>query len=109
MPAHELRLKVGMPIILMRNIAPNIGLCNGTRLICRRFHSKLIEADISIGRFAGQTVFIPRMPLIPTDSSLPFDFKRIQFPVKPAFAMTMIKFTYYKFLVLGVNAFLLLF
>lgn len=78
-----------MPIILLRNISPNIGLCNGTRLIVKKFHTRLIEAEISIGIHVGKTVFFPRMPLIPSDDSLPFEFKRVQFPVKPAFAMTI--------------------
>jgi ATP-dependent DNA helicase PIF1 len=69
LPSHELKLKVGMPIILIRNIAPNNGLCNGTRLICKRFYDRLIEAEILIGKHAGRKVFIPRMPLIPSDDS----------------------------------------
>ncbi|XP_022817977.1 uncharacterized protein LOC111350580 [Spodoptera litura] len=36
-----------------------------------------------------EEVLIPRIPMIPTD--LPFQFKRIQFPLKPAFAMTINK------------------
>jgi ATP-dependent DNA helicase PIF1 len=37
-------------------------------------------------------VFIPtRITMIPSDSGLPFDFKRRQFPVKPAYAMTINK------------------
>ncbi len=31
------------------------------------------------------------MPLIPTDSQLPFELERIQFPIRPAFAMTINK------------------
>jgi hypothetical protein len=29
------------------------------------------------------------VPLIPSDESLPFDLKRIQFPIKPAFAISI--------------------
>ena len=32
-PPGELKLKVGIPIILLRNLNPSEGLCNGTRLI----------------------------------------------------------------------------
>ncbi|KAI3798192.1 hypothetical protein L1987_33461 [Smallanthus sonchifolius] len=35
LPPHKLRLKIGCPIILLRNIDPSHGLCNGTRLICK--------------------------------------------------------------------------
>ncbi len=33
---HELELKVGVPILLLRNFNQSIGLCNGTRLIVKR-------------------------------------------------------------------------
>src|ERR1051325_1793665 len=39
----------------------------------------------------GLRTFIPRITLSPSDSSLPFTFKRRQFPVQPAFAMTINK------------------
>jgi ATP-dependent DNA helicase PIF1 len=81
LPPHTLELKKGQPIILLRNVCPAYGLCNGTRLICRNFYSRLIEAEIAVGPRAGQIVYIPRMPLIHSDTSLPFDFKRVQFPM----------------------------
>ena len=34
---------------------------------------------------------IPRIPLIPSDSELPFQFKRVQFPVRPCVAMSISK------------------
>jgi ATP-dependent DNA helicase PIF1 len=33
LPPHVLKLKIGCPIILLRNIDPANGLCNGTRLV----------------------------------------------------------------------------
>ena len=91
MPPHKLNLKPGQPIILLRNVDPNQGLCNGTRLICKRFYNRLIHAVIAIGEKKDQDVFILRMPLTPSDTDLPFDMKRIQFPIRPAFAMTISK------------------
>ncbi|KAL3619188.1 hypothetical protein CASFOL_036758 [Castilleja foliolosa] len=38
-PTHELNLKVGTPVMLLRNIDPNNGLCNGTRLLITRLRS----------------------------------------------------------------------
>ena len=78
MPPHKLSLKKGAPIILLRNMAPNMGLCNGTRLIVRNMYNRLIEAEIAVGENSGQIVYIPKMPLIPTDLSLPFEFTRLQ-------------------------------
>ena len=37
----------------------------------------------------GEIVFIPRIPLIPND--MPFEFKRLQFPVRLSFAMSINK------------------
>jgi len=91
LPPHKLRLKIGQPIILLRNINSVSGLCNGTRLVIKKIYSRLIEAVISFGAFSGNTVLIPRMPLIPTDTNLPFDFMRVQFPIRPAFAITINK------------------
>jgi hypothetical protein len=38
-PPHKLILKLGTPIILLRNLQPNDGLCNGTRLVAALFRS----------------------------------------------------------------------
>lgn len=87
-PPHELKLKVGIPVILMRNIHPP-ELCNGTRLVVKKLMNNVIEATIIKGKFKGKDFLLPRLPIIPSD--VPFEFKRIQFPIRPAFAMTINK------------------
>jgi len=52
-------------------------------------------------KFKGKEVLIPRIPIIPTN--LPFQFKRIQFPVKLAFAMTINKLQSQSLQVCGIN------
>ncbi|KAF7284791.1 hypothetical protein GWI33_021550 [Rhynchophorus ferrugineus] len=76
-------------------------LCNGTRLAVKKIMNNVIEATIIKGKYKGEDVLIPRIPMIPTD--LPFDFKRLQFPVRLAFAMTINKSQSQSLEVCGIN------
>ncbi|KAL6565353.1 hypothetical protein OROGR_002304 [Orobanche gracilis] len=92
LPPHLLRLKLNCSIMLLRNINPSEGLCNGTRLICRRLDRNILGAEIASGQHAGDFVFIPRIPLEPSDKQkCHIPFKRHQFPVRLCFAMTFNK------------------
>jgi hypothetical protein len=91
MPSHKLLLKIGALLILLRNLDPLAGLCNGTRLIVRRFTMRVIEVKIIIGKMAGNVAFIPRIKFISDNNGLPFTFARKQFPLWLAYAMTINK------------------
>ncbi|MCO5584416.1 hypothetical protein L7F22_038343 [Adiantum nelumboides] len=58
---HVLQLKHNVPIMLLRNLDPKNGLCNGTCLIFKQFHNKVIDADIITGSHVGTFLFIPRI------------------------------------------------
>ncbi|XP_012828666.1 PREDICTED: ATP-dependent DNA helicase PIF1-like [Erythranthe guttata] len=91
LPNHELKLKVGVPVMLLRNIDQSSGLCNGTRLSITRLGKRVLEAKIISGTNIGHKVFIPRLTLTPSDSRIPFKFQRRQFPIMLSFAMTINK------------------
>ena len=56
---------------------------------CHKKKKNVIEATILTGPFEGEAVLIPRILMIPTD--LPFQVKRLQFPIRLAFAITINK------------------
>ena len=89
-PPHELQLAVGMPIILLRTIAP--GFVNGTRLLITHLSTHLILAKVITGCPAviGNKIFIPRIKCT-VDKVLPVQIQRKQFPIRIAFAMTINK------------------
>lgn len=72
--------------MLLRNLnLPE--LCNGTRIIIINLHNNRIEAKMLTGQGQGKNVFIPRIPLIPTD--YPFLFKQIKFPIRTCVSITI--------------------
>ncbi|XP_073152162.1 uncharacterized protein [Henckelia pumila] len=77
MPPHRLVLKKNCTVMLLRNLDPSDGLCNGTRMVCRSFENNVIHAEITIGQHIGKQVFIPRIPLSPAENEgYPFQFRR---------------------------------
>ena len=91
MPPHKMSLKINAPIMLLRNMDPKNGHCNGSRYILMRISHRLLEAKLLSGEHAGATLLIPRILLSPSDTDLPFTLRRRQFPVRPAFCMTINK------------------
>ena len=93
LPSALLCLKVGSPVILLRNLDPGEGLCNGTRMVVLNVRRKVLQCRIisKDRRFRGKVVLIPRIRLSPNAKTLPVPLKRLQFPVRMAFAMTINK------------------
>ncbi|XP_071695626.1 uncharacterized protein [Rutidosis leptorrhynchoides] len=69
-PNHKLVLKVGVPIMLLRNIDQPNGLCNGTRLRVIKLEKSLITARVITGTNIGFETLIPRMEMSPSDKTL---------------------------------------
>ena len=91
-PGHCLVLKRGMPVILLRNLSPKSGLCNGVRLIVKEvIENRLIAVHFADGG-CTETLFIPRINLIIDEtSSVPLKWRRRQFPLEQAFSLTINK------------------
>ncbi len=76
--------------MLLQNMSG--GLANGTRLIVVKLMQHIIDAKIVTGPDKGRHVFIPRLSITPSDTKrMPFTLRWRQFPLRPAFAMTINK------------------
>ena len=66
--------------------------CRSGGRCCRvRLMRNCIEVTIATGNYKESDVFLPRIPLIPSGANIPFEFKRLQFPVRVCFAMSINK------------------
>ncbi|GBO20145.1 hypothetical protein AVEN_35898-1 [Araneus ventricosus] len=92
MPPHALMLKKGVIVMLLRNLNPNQGLCNGKSLLITGLHENFISAKIVSECNRDGFVFLQRIELALSDVNLPFVLKRGQLSLIPAYAMTINKF-----------------
>ena len=96
MPPHKLHLKEGAVYMLLRNMNIKLGLCNGSRFVlldCSNqfvLKCQLIPAGPVANEDEPTVFYLPRITCTPTDQ-YPFLFTRKQFPILPAFAMTINK------------------
>uniref|UniRef100_A0A0A9CAL8 DNA helicase Pif1-like 2B domain-containing protein n=1 Tax=Arundo donax TaxID=35708 RepID=A0A0A9CAL8_ARUDO len=90
-PQHRILLKIGVPIILLRNLNQSIGLCNSTRLIVTNLGENVIEAIIATGSNISDKIYIPRINLTTRGSRWPFVLNRHQFPIKVCYTRTINK------------------
>ncbi|CAN0880774.1 ATP-dependent DNA helicase PIF1 [Linum grandiflorum] len=91
MPEHKLNFKPYIIVMLLRNLNPAAGLCNGTRILITHLGNNVIRGLIVGGTFDGPVAIIPRIVLDYTDPNWPFTLKRRQYPLRPCYAMTINK------------------
>ena len=85
LPPRGLRLKIGCPVILLRNLNPKLGLCNGTRLTVTKITRYLLTAQIMNGSHIGQYCHIPRVDWMSQEGTFPFCFEAKAVPFKAGF------------------------
>jgi ATP-dependent exoDNAse (exonuclease V) alpha subunit len=90
-PLSELKLKVNAPVMVLRNLDPSNGVCNGSRGIIVRMSQRILQVRLLSGEHAGEDVLIPRIDHTTNEDDYPFTLSRRQFPVQLAFAMTINK------------------
>jgi len=91
LPSQKITLKIGAPIMLLRNLDQAEGLCNRSILIITRLQKHVIAARIISGNKKGNEVYIPRVSMSPSQSSWPFKLIRRQFSIMLSYAMTINK------------------
>jgi len=91
LPPSILELKIGTPLMLMRNLHPREGLCNGTRMVVTKLHQSCVQARIVGGDFDGNIHGLFRVKLSSNEGDFPWILTRNQFPVRPCFAITINK------------------
>jgi len=91
LPLAKLALKVGCPIMVLWNINPGEGVCNGSHGILTCATPWVLEVQLLTGEHAGELIFIPQMGIIPNETQVPFKLWHVQFPVQLCFAMTINK------------------
>jgi len=61
--------------MLLRNLDPSKGLCNGTQMILLQAYHRALEVVIIGGDHHGEKAFIPHICLKPTEKHYPFILK----------------------------------
>jgi len=85
------RLKIGVPLMLIRNLSLKHGICNGTRLRLLGINRNCLQVAILGVRWDGEISLLPCIKLTTSDEDRLFILERKQFPVRLCFAMTVNK------------------
>jgi ATP-dependent exoDNAse (exonuclease V) alpha subunit len=91
LPLAKLEMKISYPVMILKNLDPVNGVCNGSRGVLIRFRNRVMEVELITGDHAIHKVFVPRINNYPTEEQVAFKFTRRQFPIRLSFAMIINK------------------
>jgi len=89
--ASCLQHKIGVPIILLRNLGSCQGRCNGMRMRVLGIRGNCMEVAIMGERFDGKVGLLPRIKLTTSEEELPFILQHTQFLICVCYSMTVNK------------------
>ena len=76
LPPHKLRICEGAVLMVIRNYAPHLGVCNGARVMVREMGRRLLKVVILTGPKCGDEVRLPRICCdAAEDADLPFPLR----------------------------------
>ena len=92
-PPSSLPLKTGARYMLIKNYNPAIGACNGTLCELLKYSRNICHVKIQSGIHEGRIMMLPRCSchVSRENSGLPFEFTRVQFPLIPAYCVSVHK------------------
>ena len=102
MPSYAFSLKIGTPIILLRNINLLTGLCNVIKLNVTQLVERVIKVQIIIASNIGSHVFIPKIVFHINEGRCPFTIRQRQFPIRPCYGMIINKIQRQSLKVIGI-------
>ena len=90
-PPHCLNIKVGAIVMLLKNWSVAFGLCNGTRLRVTQCNQQSIRCSVLTGPQQGNEFVLPRTEFRSNQNDAGVWLRRIQYPFRLSFAMTINK------------------
>ena len=91
LPLVKLELKIGCPVMVLKNLDAANGVCNDSRGILTRFDNRVLEVRLLTGEHAGKTVFILKVANQPGEEENAFRFTKRQFLIRVCFFITINK------------------
>lgn len=91
LPLSQLNLKLGAPVMLLRNMDFLSGLNNWSQIILTRIGMYTLQGRLLGGDHDRELHIIPRIPLTSVEGEFSFTLTQRQFPVRLCFAMTINK------------------
>jgi PIF1-like helicase len=82
LPRSTLQLNIGVLLMLLRNLGPNHGLRNGTRMALPHASTRRVEVRLNDGYFVGERQLIYRTKLTSNESDFNFQSPQLGIPVR---------------------------